>query len=263
MPAKPREEEPPSKLATALDDAEAPKPAKTPAKAEPVTLEAFTESLDKAKQKQLERLQKQLAQCEKESDSASDSATKTFAEKAKTCIQLRELLGDHYRAYMKKHFKHEKSHAARWAQAGQVLKVASPRGDDVFLTSEAHTRPLASLSEDELIGVLDRLKQWRKWAPTSELTPAWCEAAAQLQKPDPKPNTDPSAKAEVVAKVLEHFKSVQEALPDRPTKALTESIENFEAEVSILGQQSSTGIAWTQATWNPLHGCAHASKCCD
>ena len=172
MPAKLREEEPPPKPATALDVAEAPKPAKTagkPAKAKPVTLEAFTESLDKAKQKQLERLQKQLTQCEKESDSASDSATKTFAEKAKTCIQLRELLGDHYRAYMKKHFKHEKSHAARWAQAGQVLKVASPRGDDVFLTSEAHTRPLASLSEDELIGVLDRLKQWRKWAPTSEI----------------------------------------------------------------------------------------------
>lgn len=266
MPAKPREEEPTPKPATALDVAEAPKPAKAagkPAKAEPVTLEEFTKGLNEAKRKQLERLQKQLAQCEKESDSASDSATKTFAEKAKTCIQLRELLGDHYRAYMKQHFKHEKSHAARWAQAGQVLKVASPRGDDVFLTSEAHTRPLASLSEDELLDVLDRLKQWRKWAPTSELTPAWCEAAAQLQKTGHKPNTDPSAKAEVVAKVLDHFKSVQEALPARPTKALTESVENFEAEVSILGQQSSTGIAWTQATWNPLHGCKWASKGCD
>jgi protein gp37 len=243
-----------------------PQPAPTtdkPAKAKPISLEAFTKSLDATKRKRLDELKEQLAKCEKDSTVASRSATKTFAEKAEACLELRKLLGDHYRAYMHKQFSYRKSHAARWAQAGEVLKVASPRGDDVFLTSEAHVRPLTGLQEADLNAVLDRLGQWRKWAPNSQLTPAWCEAAVQFQKTDHQPNTDPSDKAKVVAEVFEHFKKVQAALPAEPTEKLTKSVENFTAEVSILGQQSSTGIAWTQATWNPLHGCQWASKGCD
>ena len=242
-----------------------PEPAPTtdkPAKAKPISLEAFTKSLEATKRKRLDELKEQLAKCEKDSTVASRSATKTFAEKAEACLELRKLLGDHYRAYMHKQFSYRKSHAARWAQAGEVLKVASPRGDDVFLTSEAHVRPLTGMQEADLNAVLDRLGQWRKWAPNSQLTPAWCEAAVQFQRADHKPNTDPSDKAKVVAQVLKHFKIVQEALPPNPTEKLTKSVENFQAEVSILGQQSSTGIAWTQATWNPLHGCAYASEGC-
>lgn len=36
------------------------------------------------------------------------------------------------------------------------------------------------------------------------------------------------------------------------------------ARASALGKpRSSTGIAWTSATWNPLQGCAHVSAGCD
>jgi protein gp37 len=260
MPSKPLKKVPSSQ--PTKDASKPPPDAGKSTKAQPTPLEAFTEGLSETKRKRLDELKEQLAKCEKDSTVASKSATKTFAEKAEACLELRKLLGDHYRDYMKKQFSYQKSHAARWALAGEVLKVASPRGDDVFLTSEAHVRPLTGLEEADLNAVLDRLGQWRKWAPNSQLTPAWCEAAVQFQRADHKPNTDPSDKAKLVEQVLKHFKEVQEALPPNPTEKLNESVENFKAEVAILGQQSSTGIAWTQATWNPLHGCQYASEGC-
>jgi|GEM_PF-438703 len=239
--------------------------AKRPAKPTPAdeaSLADFTIGLSFLQRLQLADLNKQLASCGYAAAASAKSARQTFAEKAETCRQLRELLGDHYRAHMRKVFSYRKSHAARWAQAGEVLRVASPRGDDQGLTSEAHVRPLTALNQVDLLAVFDRLRLWKQWAPTAEVTPAWCAAAVQFQKPDPKPNTDLSDKAQLVLKVLEHFESVRTALPANPPKELAASVENFTAEVMILGEQSRTGIAWTQATWNPLHGCAYASEGC-
>lgn len=245
----------------ATTEAKVPKP-KPPAP-KPPTLDEIKEKLDEKQLKALQKLEAKVFACDKQTASATTTGNEAFAEKASACSQLRALLGDNYRHYMLDRFKYQKSHAARWALAGEVLAVASPRGDDEFLTSEAHVRPLGGLDEDELVAVLDRLRQWKKWSPTLPLTPAWCEAAAQLQNQNPKPNTKPHANAEVVEKVLGLFKEVQESLPKQLNKTAADSINWFKQEVEIIGQQSTTGIAWTQATWNPLHGCKWKSPGCD
>ena len=245
----------------ATTEAKVPKP-KPPAP-KPPTLDEIKEKLDEKGLKALQKLEAKVFACDKQTASATTTGNEAFAEKASACSQLRALLGDNYRYYMLERFKYQKSHAARWALAGEVLAVASPRGDDEFLTSEAHVRPLGGLDKVELVAVLDRLRQWKKWSPTLPLTPAWCEAAAQLQDQNPQPNTKLHAEAKVVEKVLGLFKEVQESLPKQLNKKATDSIKRFKQEVEIIGHQSTTGIAWTQATWNPLHGCKWKSDGCD
>ncbi|MFA6544631.1 MAG: phage Gp37/Gp68 family protein, partial [Limisphaerales bacterium] len=85
----------------------------------------------------------------------------------------------------------------------------------------------------------------------------------QLQLSDSKPNTDLSPKAQVVRDVLELFDEVRASLPTTLNKKAADTIAMFEKEVNELGQPRTSDIGWTQATWNPLHGCQWKSAGCD
>lgn len=229
----------------------------------------LTEGLTDDQRADLAKLSEEISSCDLDASSATKSNSATFAKKARACSLVRVMLGDNYRPYMMKKFNYQKSHANRWGLAGAVLDAATPRGVATLFTTEAHARPLTKLvtklvknPEDTGLGdVMDLLKQWKAWSPTLEVTPAWCEAAAQLQDHNPQPNTKLHTEAKVVEKVLGLFKEVEESLPQLKKKA-TDTINQFKQEVAIIGDQSTTGIAWTQATWNPLHGCAYASEGC-
>ena len=247
------------------------KAAKAPVIKPPPTEAELTEKLTDEQRAELLKLAVEISACDKDATSATKSNSATFAKKAHACSRVRTMLGDDYRDYMKEKFKYQKSHANRWGLAGAVLAAATPRGVAGLFTSEAHVRPLTTLvtklienPHDTGFGeVMDLLEQWQKWSPTLPVTPAWCEAAVQLQRQDHQPNTKPGLKSEAVAKVLQLFKEVQESLPKPLSKKASDSINRFEKEVEIIGRQSTTGIAWTEATWNPLHGCKWKSKGCD
>ncbi|NDJ14057.1 MAG: phage Gp37/Gp68 family protein [Acidobacteriia bacterium] len=246
--------------------AKAPEALATKAKKAPPekpTLASLTKALTEKQQETLKKLAVEISACDKDASSATKSNYEAFAKKARACSKLQEMLGDgNYPAYMAIKFKYQKSHASRWALAGEVLAVASPAGDDKFLSSEAHVRPLTGLKENDLKAVLARLKQWQTWSPTLALTSAWCEAAVQLQKANPLPDTEPDPKAEAVEKVLKLFRGVKASLPASVSKKVADDLTKFEMAVREIGRHATTGISWTEATWNPLHGCAYASQGC-
>lgn len=235
------------------------------------TVADLTASLTAGQRAELVKLEAAISGCDQDVASARKSSAETFAKKARACAEVRTLLGEDYHAYMVKKFQYRKSHANRWGLAGAVLAAATPRGVADLFASEAHARPLTKLVTRLMLDpqdtgfqeVVDLLIQWRKWAPTSEVTPAWCAAAVQLQNQDHQPNTSPHVNADVVGKVLGLFKEMQESLPKPVNKKAIDTLNWFRQEVEILGRQSTTGIAWTQATWNPLHGCGWKSDGCD
>ena len=186
-----------------------------------------------------------------------------------------------FEGYCGKRWKYSRAHGNRLAEIGQLLEAPSlsPRGDILnLLTSQGHFRPLLSLSDGDndlqdgdspkhesdspVIKALNQVETWRGWQPRKPITPRMVSSAVVVTRPDSKKQSAPGKKPnKVVAKVLDYIKEARGDLPTLPKT--TAVLDKLEAKVARLGRRRSTGIAWTEDTWNPLEGCSRASEGCE
>lgn len=164
--------------------------------------------------------------------------------------------GGNFRAYAREKLGYQKSQGHRLVQAGLFLQRASPRGDArQLLVSEAHIRPLIGLTDAEQDTVVETLNAWQQWLPGTVVTPKWVEAAVICVRPAGNPKSEPTPNAAVVARVLEVIEELRRSLPERVDKPREQLLAQLEKKVRALAQPPrKTGIEWTGATWNPLHG---------
>ncbi len=236
--------------------------AKKPAK---VTMVEILAGLEEGQRARLDKAVEQIKKSDEEAAKSGALAYDAFAKKVEACAEMSELLGGNFRAYALEKLGYRKSHGHRLVQAGLFLKRASPRGDARrILVSEAHIRPLTGLTDADQDTVVETLKIWRQWLPGAVVTPKWVEAAVICVRPAGNPKSEPTPNAAVVARVLEVIEELRRSLPERVDKPREQLLAQLEKKVKALAQPPrKTGIEWTGATWNPLHGCQWKSAGCD
>lgn len=234
-------------------------------KAAKLTVVEILAGLKAGERARLEKAVEQIKQSDEEATKSGALAYDAFAKKVEACAEMSALLGGHFRAYALEKLGYRKSHGHRLVQAGLFLKRASPRGDARrILVSEAHIRPLTGLTDAEQDTVVETLKTWQAWVPKAVVTPKWVEAAVICVRPAGSPKTEPTPNAEMVARVLEVIAELRRSLPERVDKSREQFIAQLEKKVRAMAQPPrKTGIEWTEATWNPLHGCGWKSAGCD
>jgi len=172
-------------------------------------------------------------------------------------------------AYFKIRFGFSRSHALRLAQMGAIIirLMESPTGDTVkLLVSDAHFRPLLKLTEQQQDEVLALALRWAKMAKQAEIPAKMLAAAVTFLYPPLGPRkTKDSARTKLAARFLAAVESAKSKMPTGVDPIVTKSIAELEQEARQITRDvlSSTGIAWTLKTWNPLHGCTRCSPGCD
>ena len=243
---------------------EATKPAAKKA-AQPTMVEILA-GLEEGQRARLDKAVEQIKKSDEEAAMSGALAYDAFAKKVEACAEMSELLGGNFRAYALEKLGYRKSHGHRLVQAGLFLKRASPRGDARrILVSEAHIRPLTGLTDAEQDTVVETLKTWQGWVSgAAVVTPKWVEAAVICVRPAGNPKSESTPNAAVVARVLEVIEELRRSLPERVDKPREQLLAQLEKKVMALAQPPrKTGIEWTGATWNPLHGCQWRSPGCD
>ncbi len=170
-------------------------------------------------------------------------------------------------AFFKAKLGYSRSHSLRLASEGRLLNRLSPVGDNAvkLFTSDRHLRPLLRLDSGEQDAAIDLAQRWMKWAGTTELSPKLMQAAVMFLNP---PAAPAAPKESMAAQLAARFRNlVQEEkaqLPEKTTTAILQVFDNLAKKAAALGgPRRSTGIDWTEATWNPLQGCTRASSGCD
>jgi len=170
-------------------------------------------------------------------------------------------------AYFKAKFGTSRSHSLRLAQMGGLLFRLSPSGDMVnLLSSDAHLRPLLKLSEAEQDDVIALALRWARMAKLVEFPAKLVMAARTFQFPPSGPRDQKeTAQTKLAAKFEAAVESMKAKLSAEVDPIVTKSIAELEQEAKEITRSilSSTGIAWTMQTWNPLHGCSRCSPGCD
>lgn len=231
----------------------------------PLTVKEILAGLKESDKTALDKAVEQIKKSDEDAAKSGVLAYDAFAKKVEACVAMKGLLGDNYRTYAREKLGYQKTHAHRLLQSGQLLKRLSPQGDArKILFSELHVRPMTGLSNTEQDTVLATLKTWQSWVPGAVVTPKWVEAAVICVKLAGTPEAEQTPKAQVVAKVLEVIAELKHSLPDDDSKPVEQFLAQLEKKVKALAQPPrKTGIDWTTATWNPLHGCGWASEGCD
>jgi protein gp37 len=124
---------------------------------------------------------------------------------------------------------------------------------------------LANRADGEQDEVLELVKSWAKLAHLTEWSPKLIKAAVTFLHP-PKGARDPedSARSKLARQFVELVKKTRAELPDKTEKVILEKIDGLAEKATALGRPPrTTGIDWTEATWNPLQGCTRASAGCD
>ena len=234
----------------------------------PLHLELLDEKALRLTQKE----QNKLRQCERLISQATRKITDGFREMAGAFYEIRERrlyrqTHPTFEAYFQEKWGYARSHANRIADAGSALQRLSPHGDILnSFDSEAHFRPLLTIKdEDTQERVIDTLEEWKKWIPNTAITPGLVRAATAFVQP---PARIRSGKHDEKAKLVDRFASIVEQtrieLPKNTSTDVRKLFDKLAARTAALKRpRASTGIAWTEATWNPLEGCAHVSKGCD
>jgi protein gp37 len=213
---------------------------------------------------------KALARCEQIIDAAVSKVTSGFREMAEAFYEIREKhlyreTSRSFAAYFRERLGYGRSHANRIADAGGMIRDLSPRGDILeVMTTEAHFRPLNSLDADERQEVIDLAARWRTWHPKSTVEPALLRSAKTFLHPPEGPGEPDEEKKELVNRFSEIVDEIENKLPAGTSKEIRKLFDQIKKKSAVLaGPRSSTGIRWTEATWNPLQGCAPVSAGCD
>ncbi len=216
---------------------------------------------------------KALKAAEAEIDKADSDTNTGFTAKALAMEKIQS--GKLYRetntsfeAYALTKWKLSRSHANRFATAGKIIARQNelcPIGSIVSrMHTESHYRPLASLTLEQQDEVVALVKSWVEWGDDKQVTPKMVEAAKAFLHPpaDGKP-TDEKKNA-LVEKIEAAAKKMKATLPADAPKGTAKLFDAFIKKVSALeNPRRSSGIDWTDATWNPLQGCTRASAGCD
>ena len=169
-------------------------------------------------------------------------------------------------AFLMKKFGYSRSYCLRLASEGKLLKRLSTRVDTLpLLKSDAHLRLLVALPEEDQDRVLELVKSWAVVAGLNDWSPKLIESAITFLRP---PTAPPDRRESVEVKLVRKFKGlVDEAkagLPEKTEKLILEKFDVLGEKALALGRaRRTTGIDWTEATWNPLQGCTRASAGCD
>ena len=200
-----------------------------------------------------------------ERDSAKDFAK--LAKAIHTILEKKLYLGSHTKAttFFKEKLGYARSHSYRLGQAGAILQRVSPQGDTAkFFVSEAHFRPLAKLNPPDQDKVIKLVNSWAKMAGQDAVSPKMVEAAVALSMPAERPKASKSARMKLIRKFTEIIEGSRRNLPTDAPEGIKRLFREMKQEaVALGGPPSTTGIDWTNSTWNPLQGCARASDGCD
>lgn len=168
--------------------------------------------------------------------------------------------GRTFAEYFRQRWKFERAHSYRLVHCGRLLQSMKREALEGF-TKQAHFRPLISLADDDKIAsAVDRINTWRQKIPDLEITPSLVESASLLEAPIVlAPLTTPAKVSALdVVSLLQKAKAELVAKPSRGDAIF----QNLEREITELARTRTTGIAWTDATWNPLQGCRKISAGC-
>lgn len=194
-----------------------------------------------------------------------DATVEGFYQKVEACAKMREILDTAYAAYIRESLGYERAHAHRLAGCGELIERWSPRGDEAkVLTGESHFRPILGLEVFEQDAVLTLLTRWKSIAACAKVSPRMVQAAVSVVKPPTEPSEADSAANELVTRACEVIEEQKQKLPADAGKAVSKLFDVMRKKVAALdGPRRQSGIDWTTATWNPLHGCSPASEGCD
>ncbi len=178
------------------------------------------------------------------------------------------------RAFFKEKLGYSRSHALRLASEGRLLTRLSPMGDNLvkLFASDRHLRPLLKYGPGDQDAAIELLQKWAKMAGLSEWSPKLIESAVTFLHPPAGPmEPRDSIAIELAGKfcqAIDGSKAVlqnhQPKLPRDIVTMVLKELENLSKKaLALAGPRRSTGIDWTDATWNPLEGCSHASRGCD
>ena len=171
-----------------------------------------------------------------------------------------------FETYFTEKWHSSRSQAYRLAGAGEIVQRqgASPRGDTVkLLDSESHYRPIAKLTAEQQDKVIDVIGQWVKLSGQQEVSPRMVESAVTVLHSPTEPATPNVAKNALAEKFEAAVEAVKSKLPADTSKDICQLFDQLKKKAAAIGNPTrTTGIDWTEATWNPLHGCAPANKDC-
>ena len=171
-----------------------------------------------------------------------------------------------FEAYFSEKWNYRRSHSYRLAGAGEIVQrqEASPRGDIIkLLDSESHYRPIAKLTADQQDEVIDLVAQWVKWGGQEEVSPRTVESAVAVLHPPTEAAAPKLAKNALAEKFEAAVEAVKQKLSADAPKDIRQLFDQLKKKAAALGNPTrTTGIDWTEATWNPLQGCSPASAGC-
>jgi protein gp37 len=227
------------------------------------------EPLTPSEQKELAKLEATVERASSEvgkKESELTTASQTIAE-ALHQIQSKNLYrgkGTSFADYSRKRFNYSLAHAKRLAAAGKIwtLGKTSEHKDVVALIkNEAMARPLSGLKDAELEQVYATIAQWMRWKQTDSLSNRMIAAAIAYHADVAGPKSSKLSKqVETIRAEIESIKGVIDKESRKSAK------KSFDAIEGVLGNlvdvKRSTGISWTDHTWNPIVGCKFASTGC-
>lgn len=217
--------------------------------------------------------EKTLAAAEADIAKADENTTTGFETKAAAMEKIRSgklHRGTHpsFETYAHSKWRMSRSHANRFAAAGEIIarqNTASPNGNIVKrMNTESHYRPLSILTNDQQDAVIALVESWVEWGDDKLITPKMVEAAKAFLHPpaDGKPTDE--KKNTLVAKIEAAADEMKGKLPADAPEEVVKLFAAFQKKVLALNNpRRSSGIDWTDATWNPLQGCTRASAGCD
>ncbi len=170
--------------------------------------------------------------------------------------------GRTFAEYFQTRWQFERAHSYRLIQCGRMLETMKSAMLTEF-TTQGHFRPLLFSNDLGVVEpVLDQVEKWRQQLPALAITPSVVESAAAVvrpaQPPVPGARKDKVTAEDVLQLVDEAAKNAKSPTP--PSAPLL--LADLRKKVEGLTAKSSTGIAWTNHTWNPLQGCAYMSEAC-
>jgi len=213
---------------------------------------------------------KELAACKKVLDEMSKNEKTAFFQIAGAIalIKGKNLYREthsSFEGYIVEGWGYSRAHAKRLAGAGEIIarqKVA-PRGAIVkSMAGESFFRPLTKLEDAAQDAVIDLLGTWKGWDEHGRITPRMVEGAVLFLHPPEGPK--PAKPNPLIASIVAVVDEVKKDIPKDSGKEIKTLFEQIKKKAIALGNpKRTTGIDWTDATWNPLQGCARKSAGCD
>jgi protein gp37 len=242
---------------------------KSPSKSKNLKEEGRVESLTKNEQTELAKLEstiKKASALAGKNEGELAAASRTIAE-ALYHIQSKNL----YRAssksfaeYSRTRFSYSLAHAKRLAAAGKIWVTGQDTNHPeivALIKNEAMARPLAKLNNDELEQVYATLSQWMVWKGATVLSGKIISAAITYHATGTGPK--PSKFSKTVETIHAEIESLKNFIDKEKKASASKSFGKIESALGDLVKvKRSTGISWTEHTWNPIVGCTYASEGC-